>query len=279
MSDITLGQYFPGNSPLHRLDARAKIVLLIAFMVTIFICKNFVNLAIVAVATFSLVAVSKIGFKTVTKSIKPLKLIIVLTFLINVFYGSGDAIEIFGKALQFNIFSLTLKITLSGIFTAVFTSVRIVLLVVSGSLLTYTTSPTSITDAIESLLKPLKYIKIDIHSLAMIMTIALRFIPTLVEEVDKITAAQKSRGADMDSGNLINKIKAIVPIIIPLFISSFKRAEELAYAMECRCYNGGDGRTKMKVMHLSAKDYIAFVIMIAFYAVIIITNIYVSAVI
>lgn len=275
MSDITLGQYFPGNSPLHKLDPRAKIILLIAFMVTIFICKNFVNLGIVALATFLLVAISKIGFKTVKKSIKPLKWIIVLTFLINLFYGSGDAIILFGKALEFGVF----KITLDGIFTAIFTSVRVVLLVVSGSLLTYTTSPTAITDAIESLLKPLKYIKIDIHSLAMIMTIALRFIPTLVEEVDKITAAQKSRGADMDSGNLINKIKAIVPIIIPLFISSFKRAEELAYAMECRCYNGGEGRTKMKVMHLGAKDFIAFAIMVAFYSIVIITNIFVSSVI
>lgn len=275
MSDITLGQYFPGNSPLHKLDPRAKIILLIAFMVTIFICKNFVNLGIVALATILLVAISKIGFKTVKKSIKPLKWIIVLTFLINLFYGSGDAIILFGKALEFGVF----KITFDGIFTAIFTSVRVVLLVVSGSLLTYTTSPTAITDAIESLLKPLKYIKIDIHSLAMIMTIALRFIPTLVEEVDKITAAQKSRGADMDSGNLINKIKAIVPIIIPLFISSFKRAEELAYAMECRCYNGGEGRTKMKVMHLGAKDFIAFAIMVAFYSIVIITNIFVSSVI
>lgn len=275
MSDITLGQYFPGNSPLHKLDPRAKIILLIAFMVTIFICKNFVNLGIVALATILLVAISKIGFKTVKKSIKPLKWIIVLTFLINLFYGSGDAIILFGKALEFGVF----KITFDGIFTAIFTSVRVVLLVVSGSLLTYTTSPTAITDAIESLLKPLKYIKIDIHSLAMIMTIALRFIPTLVEEVDKITAAQKSRGADMDSGNLINKIKAVVPIIIPLFISSFKRAEELAYAMECRCYNGGEGRTKMKVMHLGAKDFIAFAIMVAFYSIVIITNIFVSSVI
>lgn len=275
MSDITLGQYFPGNSPLHKLDARAKIVLLIAFMVAIFICKNFVNLGLVAVATFLLVAISKIGFKTVKKSIKPLKFIIILTFLINLFYGSGDAIVIFGTALEIG----KLKITLDGIITALFTSMRVVLLVVSGSLLTYTTSPTAITDAIESLLKPLKLIKVDIHSLAMIMTIALRFIPTLVEEIDKITAAQKSRGADMESGNLINKIKAIIPIIIPLFISSFKRAEELAYAMECRCYNGGEGRTKMKVMHLGAKDFVAFAIMIVFYAVIILSNIYVSAVI
>ena len=156
MSDITLGQYFPGNSPLHKLDPRAKIILLIAFMVTIFICKNFVNLGIVALATFLLVAISKIGFKTVKKSIKPLKWIIVLTFLINLFYGSGDAIILFGKALEFGVF----KITFDGIFTAIFTSVRVVLLVVSGSLLTYTTSPTAITDAIESLLKPLKYIKI-----------------------------------------------------------------------------------------------------------------------
>lgn len=275
MSDITLGQYFPGNSPLHKLDARAKIVLLIAFMVAIFICKNFVSLGLVAVATFVLVAISKIGFKTVKKSIKPLKFIILLTFLINLFYGSGDAIVLFGTALEIG----KLKITVDGIITALFISVRVVLLVVSGSLLTYTTSPTAITDAIESLLKPLKLIKVDIHSLAMIMTIALRFIPTLVEEIDKITAAQKSRGADMDSGNLINKIKAIIPVIIPLFISSFKRAEELAYAMECRCYNGGDGRTKMKVMHLGAKDFVAFAIMVAFYATIIVSNIFVSAVI
>lgn len=262
ISDITIGQYFPGNSPIHKMDARMKIVLLFLLIVSIFICKNIISLLLVIIFAAVLVFISKIPFKTVLKSIKPLAIIILITSLLNLFYGKGEALIEFGR----------LKITLDGIETAVFMAVRIITLVIVSSLLTYTTSPTALTDALERLLKPLTFIKIDVHSLAMTMTIALRFIPTLIEEIEKIMAAQKSRGADMESGNLIHRAKAIIPVLIPLFISSFRRASELAYAMECRCYRGGEGRTKMKVMKLSARDFIALAMITIFMAVIILFN-------
>lgn len=254
MSEITIGQYFPGKSVVHKMDARMKIILVILFIVALFLSENFISLALVVAVLAVIISVSGIPFKTIRKSLKPLWMIIVLTAVINLFYGSGEPL------VEFGIF----KITLDGILKAIFMSFRISLLVVAGSMLTYTTSPTELTDAIERLFKPLKYIKIDVHTIAMIMTIALRFIPTLVEEIDKITAAQKSRGADMESGNVVKRIKALVPVIIPLFISSFRRAKELADAMECRCYRGGEGRTKMKVAKLHARDYIAFVLFAVF---------------
>ena len=262
ISDITIGQYFPGNSIIHKMDPRMKIVLTMFLIVLIFLCKNVVSLFLVVLCTFMLVLVSKIRLKTVLKSIKPLTVIIIITSLLNLFYGTGEPLVEFWR----------LKITLNGIETAVFMAVRIITLVVISSLLTYTTSPTELTDSIERLLKPLKYLKVDVHSIAMTMTIALRFIPTLIEEIQKIMAAQKSRGADMESGGLIHRAKALIPVLIPLFVSAFRRANELAYAMECRCYRGGDGRTKMKVMKMTARDYIAFVIVAVFFAVIIILN-------
>lgn len=262
ISDITIGQYFPGNSVIHKMDPRMKIVLTMFLIVLIFLCKNVVSLFLVVLCTFMLVLVSKIRLKTVLKSIKPLTVIIIITSLLNLFYGTGEPLVEFWR----------LKITLNGIETAVFMAVRIITLVVISSLLTYTTSPTELTDSIERLLKPLKYLKVDVHSIAMTMTIALRFIPTLIEEIQKIMAAQKSRGADMERGGLIHRAKALIPVLIPLFVSAFRRANELAYAMECRCYRGGDGRTKMKVMKMTARDYIAFVIVAVFFAVIIILN-------
>lgn len=262
IKDITIGQYFPGNSLLHKLDARMKIILTLFLIISIFICKNIVSLAAMVLATFIIVAISKIPPKTILKSIKPLTIIILITALLNLFYGKGDALVQLGR----------LKITLDGIETAVFMAVRIIILVVISSLLTYTTSPTELTDALERLFKPLKLLKVDVHSIAMTMTIALRFIPTLVEEIDKIMSAQKSRGADMDSGGLISRAKALVPVLIPLFVSSFRRANELAYAMECRCYRGGEGRTKMKVMKMSARDYISLAAVIVFMAGLILAN-------
>ena len=235
---------------------------MLLFIAALFVAKNFISLAFVVAAIIAIVAVSGISFKTIRKSLKPLTFIIVLTAIINLFYGTGEPL------VQFSIF----KITLDGIYKAIFMSFRISVLIIAGSMLTYTTSPTELTDAIERLFKPLKYIKIDVHTIAMIMTIALRFIPTLVEEIDKITAAQKSRGADMDSGNAIKRIKALVPVIIPLFISSFRRASELADAMECRCYRGGEGRTKMKVAKLSARDYIALAVSAVFIGLIVFFN-------
>lgn len=264
ISDITIGQFFPGNSLVHKMDARMKIVITMLLIVTIFICKNIAGLALVVLASVLLVLLSKIPLKTVLKSIKPLVIIIGITALLNIFYTSKDSRILFtlGK----------LKVTEAGVETAVFMAVRIITLVVISSLLTYTTSPTQLTDALEKLLKPLKVFKIDVHSIAMIMTIALRFIPTLIEEIEKIMSAQKSRGADMESGGLIHRAKALVPVLIPLFISAFRRANELAYAMECRCYRGGDGRTKMNVMKMGVRDYIALAVIICFMAGIIALN-------
>ncbi len=269
ISDITIGQYFPGKSVVHRLDARIKIILTMAVIVSLFICKNFISLAFAVLCAAVIVAVSGIPFKTVLKSIKPLVLIILLTAILNLFYGTGEPLFTIGS----------IKITKDGIYSAVFMAVRIIVLIVEGSMLTYTTSPTDLTDAIERLFKPLKYIKIDVHTLAMIMTIALRFIPTLIEEIDKITAAQKSRGADMESGNIIKRIKALIPIIIPLFVSSFRCASDLAYAMECRCYRGGEGRTKMKVLKMGARDYAAIAAVSAYIALLIYFNTLMAAVI
>lgn len=269
ISDITIGQYFPGNSIIHKIDPRMKIMLTLIMIVSIFICKNLFSLLAVIVASVALVLVSKIRLKTILKSIKPLAIIIVITALLNIFYGQGDVLVSIGK----------LKITEDGVITAIFMAVRIITLVVISSLLTYTTSPTELTDGLERLLKPLTIFKLDVHSFAMTMTIALRFIPTLIEEIDKIMSAQKSRGADMDSGNMINRVKALIPVLIPLFVSSFRRANELAYAMECRCYRGGEGRTKMKVLKLGFKDLASLIVVLLFVALIIVLNHYLANVI
>lgn len=262
ISDITIGQYFPGDSFIHKMDSRMKIILTMLLIVSIFVCKNIASLLLVVICTFLLVLVSKIPVKTILKSIKPLALIILITALLNIFYGKGEPLVELGR----------LKITMNGIETAVFMAIRIITLVVISSLLTYTTSPTDLTDSLERLMKPLTLFKIDVHSIAMTMTIALRFIPTLVEEIQKIMSAQKSRGADMDSGGLIHRAKALIPVLIPLFVSSFRRANELAYAMECRCYRGGAGRTKMKVMKMTSRDFIALAAVIIFFGVIIVLN-------
>ncbi len=262
ITDITIGQYFPGNSLVHKMDARMKIILTVALIVAIFICKTLPSLAVIVLASIALVLVSKIPLKTVYKSIKPLGIIILFTAILNLFYGKGEPLIQIWK----------LKITEAGIMTAVFMAIRIISLVVISSLLTYTTSPNELTDALERLMKPLKIFKIDVHSISMTMTIALRFIPTLIEEIDKIMSAQKSRGADMESGGIIHRAKALVPVLIPLFISAFRRANELAYAMECRCYRGGEGRTKMKVMKFSSRDYISFVVVILFIALLVSFN-------
>ncbi len=269
ISDITIGQYFPGKSVVHKMDSRMKIILTMIFIVSLFLCKNFISLAFIVAAITAIIAISGISFKTIIKSIKPLIFVIVLTAIINLFYGEGEPL------VQIYKFS----ITFDGICTAVFMACRIAILVVAGSMLTYTTSPTELTDAIERLFKPLKYIKIDVHTIAMIMTIALRFIPTLIEEIEKIMAAQKSRGADMESGRLIKRVKALVPVLIPLFISSFRRATELAYAMECRCYRGGAGRTKMKVVKMHARDYAALAVVAVYVALIFYFNTLMAAVI
>lgn len=264
LSDVTIGQYLPGDSPVHKLDPRAKIVASILLMVSVFLCKNYISLGICIAVALGVCAASKIKPRVIFKGLKPIIVIVAFTAVINLFYGSGEPLVELGF----------LKITEQGINNAIFMGLRIIVLVIFGLILTYTTTPTSLTDAIESLLKPLTYLHIDVQSLAMTMTIALRFIPTLVEEVDKIMSAQKSRGADLESGSLFNRIKAIVPIMIPLFVSSFRRANELEYAMECRCYRGGNGRTKMKVMHMTFSDTLALILTVAYFVGIILFRIF-----
>ena len=246
-----------------------KTVLIFIMMLAVFFCQNYVSMGIALAVTLLVVLVSKIKLTVILKGMKPILFIVIFTTLLNLFYGTGEPIFHFG----------IIKITQNGINNAVFMALRILILVVTGLMLTYTTTPTQLTDAIESLLKPLKVFKLDIHSLAMTMTIALRFIPILVEEVDKIMAAQKSRGADMESGGIIKRAKAIVPVLIPLFISSFRRANELADSMECRCYRGGEGRTKMNVSHMSAIDYISLAFVVAYFAGIMLLMIFTKSVI
>ena len=263
IKDITLGQYFPGNSPVHRMDSRVKIILTIVFIVMLFVAKNIWGLLVGVAFTALTFAISKIPFKMILKSLKPIVPIIIFTAILNLFFiRTGDVLVHF----KF------IKITYDGVDTAVFMIIRIICLIVGSSLLTYTTSPIALTDAIERLLSPLKKIKLPVHELAMMMTIALRFIPTLIEETDKIMSAQKARGADMETGSLIQRAKALVPILIPLFVSSIRRAEELALAMECRCYHGGEGRTRMKQLKTSAVDYLALAYTAAFVAVVIAVN-------
>ena len=263
ISDITIGQYYKGDSFVHKLDPRAKIILTILFVVMIFICKNFLSLALVLGVILLSVAVSKVPFKMFAKSLKPIVPIVLFTAIINIFYITG------GKELLSLGF---IKVTEKGLYTAVFMAIRIIFLIISSSLLTYTTVPTQLTDAIERLLSPLKLVHIPVHTLAMMMTLALRFIPTLVEEVERITNAQKARGADFETGSFMDKIKALIPILIPLFISAFRRAYELSYAMTCRCYTGGDGRTRMKQMKLKVSDFIS----IGFFAVAIVATLLIN---
>lgn len=266
IKDITLGQFFPGASVVHKMDARMKVVLTMAFIVIIFLCRNFFSLLLMALFLVLVNAVSRIPFKVVRKSMKPLVVIILFTAILNLLYTDD------GRTL---VEFWVIKITDQGVQTAVFMAVRIIALIVVSSLMTYTTSPTELTDAIERLMSPLKVIKVPVHSIAMMMTIALRFIPTLIEEIERIMNAQKARGADMQSGNLFKRAKALVPVLIPLFVSSFRRASDLAFAMECRCYTGGEGRTRMKQMKLALRDYAALVIMCVLLTGVILLNIYI----
>ncbi len=247
LSDITLGQFFPGNSVLHRLDPRTKLLLAIIYIAAIFVANSAAGFLFMMLITVGLIAISKISFGVVLKSIKPIIFILIFTSLLNIFMtaGAGDPIFAWGFIVIYK----------EGIIRAIFMSLRVIMLVVGSSmLLTYTTSPISLTDGIESLLSPLKVIGVPVHSFAMMMSIALRFIPTLIEETEKIMNAQKSRGADFSSGGLIKRAKALIPILIPLFVSAFKRADELATAMECRCYRGDSKRTKLVKLEMHSRD-------------------------
>lgn len=269
MRDITLGQFVPGSGIIHKMDSRVKIVLMIAFIVLIFCTFNFVSLALITASIIFVILLSDVSVKMYFKSLKVVLVIIVVTSIINMFYGTGEPIWQFG----------VLKITMSGIYRSIFVTVRIVCLLLISSCLTFTTSPTDLTDAIERLMKPLKIFHIKVHEIAMMMTIALRFVPTLLEETDKITAAQKARGADMDSGNILHKIKAMLPVLIPLFVSAFRRAYELAMAMECRCYQGGDGRTRMKTLHMGRLDIFCVIFAALILTGVVLCNIFLPAVI
>ena len=250
LKDITLGQYFPGDTVVHRLDPRTKLLLVIVYIVALFLCKWFVSYAVALAFLVTAVALSRIRLKALFKGLKPLIIIIIFTALLNLFYSEGRVL------VEFWIF----KITYEGIKNAFFLVLRIMMLVMGTFLLTYTTSPIALTDGLESLLSPLKKIRFPVHELAMMMSIALRFIPTLIEETDKIISAQKARGADFETGNIFRRAKALIPILVPLFVSAFRRADELATAMECRCYHGGKGRTKLKQLHYRSRDIIALLL-------------------
>lgn len=250
IKDITFGQYFVADSLIHKLDPRLKIILMLVLVVTLFLCGGFLSLGIMTLFTIFLIIISRISLKLYFKNIKVIVPIVIFTSLINLFYTqTGTEYHLFWK----------ISIWTGGIEKAIFMSLRILVLILISSILTYTTTPNDITDAIERLLSPLKFIGLGsaVHSMSMMMTIALRFIPTLIDETDKIMNAQKARGADLESGGLLQRIKALLPILIPLLISSVRRAYDLAEAMECRCYNGGKGRRRMKQLKFSARDFLS----------------------
>ncbi len=253
LKDITLGQFFPGKSLAHRLDPRTKLLLTVLYIAALFCAKWFVSYALTAALLAVSVKVSGVSPKALVRGLKPVLFLICFTAVLNLFYTPGDIL------VSFWIF----KITRQGIVTAFFMVLRIMMLIMGTFLLTYTTSPIALTDGLETLLGPLKKIRVPVHELAMMMSIALRFIPLLIEETDKIMSAQRARGADFESGNLLQRAKALVPILVPLFISAFRRADELAVAMECRCYHGGVGRTKLHVLRYQARDYLVLLLFAA----------------
>ena len=248
LKDITLGQYFPGDTIVHRLDPRTKLILTILYIVLLFIAKSFVSYGIVLLFLVICILLSRIRLKAILSGLKPLVILIIITGLLNLFYTRGEH-------LLFRVWRIS--VYWEGVRTAITMALRIMLLVTGTLMLTYTTSPLQLTDGMEKLLNPLKIINVPVHELSMMMSIALRFIPTLIEETGKIMNAQKARGAEFDTGNLIQKAKAMLPLLVPLFISAFRRADELATAMESRCYHGGEGRTKMKVLKMARRDWAA----------------------
>ena len=264
LRDITIGQHFPGDSLVHRFDPRLKLVLTIAYIVLLFAASNPLGLALSILFLAAMYKVAKIPGKMILKSLKPILPIVIFTAVLNLFFVSGE-----GEPLV-HIWFLT--IYAEGVRYAVLMAVRVMALIAGTSLLTYTTSPIVLTDAIEQLLKPLGKLHFPVHELAMMMSIALRFIPTLIEETDKIMNAQKARGAQLDTGKMTDRVKALVPVLIPLFISAFRRADELAMAMECRCYRGGDGRTRLKVLHCGARDWLCLAVCLAAFAAVLSTR-------
>ena len=249
LKDITLGQYFPGQSVIHRLDPRTKLVMLVVYIVALFLAESWVSYGLMLVFLVTVIWLSTIPLKSILRGMKPLVMILIFTGVLNLFFTQeGEVI--------FHFWILT--VTTGGLTRAVMMMSRILMLITGTFLLTYTTSPIALTDGLESLMKPLKKIGVPVHELSMMMCIALRFIPTLIEETDKIMCAQKARGADFETGSLMERAKALIPILVPLFISAFRRADELATAMECRCYQGGEGRTKMKLLRYHREDFLSY---------------------
>ena len=260
--DITLGQYYPAQSFIHRLDPRVKIISTFIYILALFLVDRFIQYTSILAFLAIVIAVSKVPFKFMVKGLRPLIIIITITIGINIFMTSGEIIYAIGF----------LKITKEGIYQAVFMGSRLILLIVGSSILTLTTKPVKLTDGIEKMLNPLKRIKVPAHELAMMMTIALRFIPTLLEETDKIMKAQMARGADFESGNMVKRARSLIPLLVPLFISAFRRADELAMAMESRCYRGGENRTRMHEISYEMKDALGILIVLIFLAVTILLN-------
>lgn len=265
IKDITLGQYFPMDSVVHKIDPRMKLLFVTSFIVMVFLSNNFVSLAFCFLVTAFVIAISKIPLKTVLKGLKPIILIVVITSILQIAYNNGGITLI-------DVWKI--KITSGGVLTAVFMALRISLLIVMSTMLTYTTSPTSLTNGLDRIFAPFKKIGLDFHTITMIMTIALRFIPTLIEEVDKIMSAQKSRGANFEQGSIIKRAKALIPLFIPLLFNSIRRAYDLANAMTCRCYNGGVGKTTMNALKFSKRDYLGLLAVILVIISIILLNIY-----
>ena len=249
LKDITLGQFFPGDSFIHRLDPRTKLLMVIVYIVALFLASGWLSYGLVATFLVVCITISSIPLKAITKGLKPVMMIVMFTGILNLFFtpGTHEIVNIFGFSLTWEAVERAAQMIL-----------RIMLLITGTFLLTYTTSPIALTDGLERLLNPLKVIRFPVHELSMMMCIALRFIPTLIKETDKIMSAQKARGADFETGSLMERARALIPILVPLFISAFRRADELAIAMECRCYQGGEGRTKLKQLHYTRLDFIAY---------------------
>ena len=249
--DITIGQYYPAKSILHRLDPRVKLVSTLLYLISLFLFSSISGYVVATIFLVSIIKLSKVPFSFIVKGLKPIIMLLMITVFFNLFLTrSGDIL------VQFGIFT----ITVGGLRTAVFMAMRLIYLILGSSLMTFTTTPNELTDGIESLLAPLKKVKVPVHEIAMMMSIALRFIPILLDETDKIMKAQIARGADFESGNIIQRAKSMIPILVPLFVSAFRRSADLAMAMEARCYNGGDGRTKMKPLHYEKRDIIAYIL-------------------
>lgn len=254
--DITLGQYYQTESVIHKLDPRVKLVATICFIISLFVVKSWIGYVLAAAFLVTMIKLSKVPFKFMVKGMKAVVFILIITAVFNLFLTPGETLVTVWR----------FTITKEGLQTAVMMAIRLSFLIIGSSVMTLTTTPNSLTDGLEKLMKPLKHLKVPVHEIAMMMSIALRFIPILLEETDKIMKAQIARGADFESGNLIKKAKAMVPLLVPLFISAFRRANDLAMAMEARCYRGGEGRTKMKPLVYKQRDYVAYGVLIAYFA-------------